>query len=481
MDEKKSEKEELKAKKIRRILLLKIDRELKSDTNKNINIMINSKKIQDLNKAYNSYKILLSETTRIYSNYVEFIEKSFPINKKEIKKKRVYSPRRKKEEKSIKSLNTSFDSNIPVFEYIPNKIDLGKKKITNGKRIAIKNWNSPQLSEEKKNIRENNGDDEILHKSTKINKKGITKVIDKIVKIKLNTDIEDDYNITKSIIKLRKYCFKLIKKKKKPKKGPNLRATFSPKKPPTSPRKPFKDKGGKRTKYHKRKTIIGTHPFIQMSLLGIKESNKEEKVARKETYKKVTKFLNSNINEKNNEVEKTKFFSKSIKTNKLSSLKEIKIIKDNEKENEKEKEKEKLYSDRKRKLRRVQTMNMKNIQTNLIKLSEKKKFDGRRNASTLNQFNFIKNEPLVSTKFVRPPKFIIINNNNIILKKKNSLIDNKSLRLKKEKYQVKNNEEKKEELQKKRNKPRKSFMRNYKNTVKLGNSSSKKFKIFSDS
>ena len=218
-----------------------------------------------------------------------------------------------------------------------------------------------------------------------------------------------------------------------------------------------------------------------MSLLGIKESNKEEKVARKETYKKVTKFLNSNINEKNNEVEKTKFFSKSIKTNKLSSLKEIKIIKDNEKENEKEKEKEKLYSDRKRKLRRVQTMNMKNIQTNLIKLSEKKKFGGRRNASTLNQFNFIKNEPLVSTKIVRPPKFIIINNNNIILKKKNSMIDNKSLRLKKEKYQVKNNEEKKEELQKKRNKPRKSFMRNYKNTVKLGNSSSKKFKIFSDS
>ena len=45
--ENKNQKEELKAKKIRKILLLKIDRELKSDLNKEFNIMINSKRIQD--------------------------------------------------------------------------------------------------------------------------------------------------------------------------------------------------------------------------------------------------------------------------------------------------------------------------------------------------------------------------------------------------------------------------------------------------
>ena len=52
-------------------------------------------------------------------------------------------------------------------------------------------------------------------KSTKLGNKGINKVIDKIVSIKLPTDMEDDDNIMKSVIKLRKYCFKLIKKRKK--------------------------------------------------------------------------------------------------------------------------------------------------------------------------------------------------------------------------------------------------------------------------
>ena len=86
--------------KIRRILLLKIDRELKTDSNNHLNIMINSKKPQEMNKAYNSYKILLSETTRVYSNYVEIIEKCYPNNKKEIKRKKE-SPRNNKEEQII--------------------------------------------------------------------------------------------------------------------------------------------------------------------------------------------------------------------------------------------------------------------------------------------------------------------------------------------------------------------------------------------
>ena len=134
--ENKNQKEELKAKKIRKILLLKIDRELKSDLNKEFNIMINSKRMQDLNKEYNSYKILLSETTRIYSNYIEFIDKSFPNNRRQIKAKRDF-PRKLKAEKTIKSLNSSFESQNPVLDYIPSKIDLGEKRFLSKKKRTI--------------------------------------------------------------------------------------------------------------------------------------------------------------------------------------------------------------------------------------------------------------------------------------------------------------------------------------------------------
>ena len=129
MNENSEVKTRLKAKKIRRILLLNIDRELKSELNKKLNIMINSKKIQDINKAYNSYKILLSETTRTYSNYVEMIEKSYPNDKKKKKTNRETPNKKKNEEQTIKSLNSSFETNSPDINFVPNKIDLGKKKI----------------------------------------------------------------------------------------------------------------------------------------------------------------------------------------------------------------------------------------------------------------------------------------------------------------------------------------------------------------
>ena len=94
MAEKQENKSELKVKKIRRILLLQIDKELKSGSNKKLNIMINSKRIQDFNKEYNSYKILLSETTKTYSNFVELIDESFPKNIRQIKTKRDFPRRR---------------------------------------------------------------------------------------------------------------------------------------------------------------------------------------------------------------------------------------------------------------------------------------------------------------------------------------------------------------------------------------------------
>ena len=468
------DKQASKAKKIRRILLLKIDRELKSDSNNRLNIMINSKKPQEMNRAYNSYKILLSETTHVYSNYVEMVEKCYPINKTQIKRKKE-TPRNNKEEQIIKSLNSSFESNCPFLDFIPSKIDLGKKKIT-FRRKNVKGLNSPNFFVEN-NLKESKPKEDIKIKSTKPSKKGIVKVIDKIVRLKLNTSNEDDYNITKSIIKLRKYCYKLIKKKKKPKKSPKIKRPLSPQKPPREStfRKP-------KQKFRKRKTIVGTHPLLA-SLFGVKESTQDSDVSRKETYKKLSKLYNpiiSEKNEKNSETEKKHFLSKSIKTNKISSFKEMKIIK----EKEKEKEKYKFLSDKKRKIRRNQTLNMANIPLESVKPIENKEQEivkFKENTLSQSTNNNIK-EPLISTKFTRPSKFVIINNNinNIILRKKNSLFDNKTVR-KKDRSSVKFNEEIIEEEEKKRkNKPRKSFIRNAKNTVKISNKDFNKLRIFSD-
>ena len=466
------EKEASKAKKIRRILLLKIDRELKSDSNNHLNIMINSKKPQEMNKAYNSYKILLSETTRVYSNYVEIIEKCYPNNKKEIKRKKE-SPRNNKEEQIIKSLNSSFESNIPFLDFIPSKIDLGKKKITM-RRKNIKGMNSPNFFVDN-NLKESKTKEDVKIKSTKPNKKGIVKVIDKIVKLKLNTDIEDDYNITKSIIKLRKYCYKLIKKRKKPKRSPKIKRPLSPQKPHTN--NVFKKP---KPKYKKRKTIVGTYNLIS-SLFGIKESTQDSDVSRKDTYRRVSKFLNFNIPEKHtNETEKRNFISKSIKTYKLSSFKDMKSVKEKDKDKDKEKEKDKYLSNKKRKLRRNQTLNMANVPTDSVRTHDNKELNLKLSSqNTLSHFNNIIKEPIFSTKFTRPSKFVIINNNNIILRKKNSLFEKKSLR-KKERVNVKFSEEIKEEEKKRKNKPRKSFIRNGKNTVKIINSDFSRFKLFSE-
>ena len=204
-----------------------------------------------------------------------------------------------------------------------------------------------------------------------------------------------------------------------------------------------------------------------MSLFGLTENNKEGNINRKETYKKVTR----NIKEKNNDdIGKNKTLCKSIKTNKISCFKEAKSLKEKEREN--------IYSGKKRKIRRVQSLNMNNANIDLIKINKNKKIENKNNAGTLNSDI---DEPIISTKFSRPSKFIIINNNNIIIKEKNSLIDTKTIRAKKDKSNLKyNNEDKKEEDNKRRNK-RKSFMRNVKQNVNLFNISSKKFKIFSDS
>ena len=68
----------LKRKKIRKILLLAINEELKDILKHKSNIQINSKTIPELNKLYTLKDIQLYEKPMIYSNYVKTEESILP-------------------------------------------------------------------------------------------------------------------------------------------------------------------------------------------------------------------------------------------------------------------------------------------------------------------------------------------------------------------------------------------------------------------
>ena len=79
----------LKAKKIRRILLLKTDKDLKSNTNINSNIMINSKTTQEMNKK-EYFDLKLNELKEFESKIREKYNKdkeNYKKNKEEFQEK----------------------------------------------------------------------------------------------------------------------------------------------------------------------------------------------------------------------------------------------------------------------------------------------------------------------------------------------------------------------------------------------------------
>ena len=407
MNENDNDKEISKAKKIRRILLLKTDQELKLNSKKNANIKINSKTIQELNQTYNSYKILLSESTSIYSNYVQIIQRMYPDNSFKEKKEKE-TPTKKRVEQNNSSLNSSFESHFLSVDFVPNKIDLGKKKISFRKRNTIDSANY-KLFEEINEVKET---EDILIKSTKLGNKNINKVIDNIVCLKFQDDIEDDdNNIKKNVMKLRKYCYKLIKKKKKPKKQ----------KLALSLKRKQRERGKEGIKLTKRKTT--THPsyFYKNSLLfGNKEKEKEKEnnqdaiLTRENTVEIKSNHFQSKLSDKEKKhiIRNENIDSQERKNIRLNSLKDLKTIRERS-EN----------IDKKNKIRRTQTLNMKDQPLKYQKKESIKK------ESSLKQVNEIIKGSMVSTKFVRPSKFIIINNNinnaNIIVKndinKKNNL------------------------------------------------------------
>ena len=102
------DEETLKRKKIRRILLLKIDEEFKNISKRHWEIIFNSKITTKLNKKYNLYNILLSEKSKIYYNYVKTEEKIVSNNIRQNNSDRVIN-RGKKIEKPNKIINNSFE------------------------------------------------------------------------------------------------------------------------------------------------------------------------------------------------------------------------------------------------------------------------------------------------------------------------------------------------------------------------------------
>ena len=418
MNENDNDKEISKAKKIRSILLLKTDQEMKINSKKEGDIKINSKTIQELNQAYNSYKILISESTSIYSNYVELIQKMHPINSFREKKPKE-TPNKKREEQNNISLNSSFESHCPAVDFVPNKIDLGKRKISFRKKNTLDSTNSPKIFEE---INKKETED-IIIKSTKLRNKNINKVIDKIVCLKLQDDFEDnDNNIKKNVMKLRKYCYKLIKKKKKVKKQ---KQSLSVKRKP-------REKSKEGFKISKRKTIIYSSYFNKNSLLfgkKEKENNQDPLLTRENTLEFKSNHFQSKLSDKEKQIIRYESIdSQDIKNIKLNSFKDLKIIKERA---------EDINQEKKNKFRRMQTLNNRN-QPSPTKYTKKQSLNKE---SSLKQVNEVLKGSMVSTKFARPSKFIIINNNinnsNIYVKndlnKKNNLFGLNRLDFRKQK------------------------------------------------
>ena len=393
------EPEIIKAKKIRRVFLLKVDSELKADSKKNINLKINSKTIKELNQAYDPYSILLSESSPIYSNYVEFFYKTRPIiyNKQETHKK---MPKNNTEEKNIISSNSSFDSS-PVLDFIPKKIDLGQSKLSSVIQNSIKNKTSIKLD---KNMvtKEKNQNEEVdsFIKSIKFGNKSLYKLKDKIVckNCYVNDTNDDDDNIIKNLIKLRKYCINFIKKRKKIKKSLKVKKSFSP-------NRRGKEKVTFRANPKKRPTYIRTNTLVMHSLLfRNKYKNKnnidEKNLSSKNTYaKKESNFIVEKIENKN-----FLEYKRSEKSHKLHSLKNLEIIRENAKE--------KINTDRKKTIRRCHSL--------IHKEGNEIKTIGN-GENMIKEINKIIKEPTNSNKSIRQQNYFIINNhiNNakIIFKK----------------------------------------------------------------
>ena len=426
--------ETLKRKKIRKILLLKTDEELKKISKKNINIMINSKTTQEMNNLYNMYNMPLSEKSKIYSHFVKIEEKIFPNNReRNINVLRLNSYRSvieiKKNEKPIKLQSSSIfeeDSFSPVVSFSPKKIELGFKRVNLLKKsMKIDEKSVQKFIKEKINLGKEITNKDRFNKSTRIENRGLYRLVDKILMIKMNENAQD--TIKKNIIKLRKLCNKLKKKKKKVKKVIKPKNQSMPK---------VQKNRIIQKNYLKRMTLTNNKSFFKKSLFGSKDLKLDRK--RVEIRLSTAKQLNINLIEieeivkekeraKEKEREKMKDFviikDKGRKLNKNSSSRIIKNISTIKKDKYFE------SSNKKKCLRKMQTLNGndKKLIEDLKKIKTKKvvKNENNKNEESISSFNQVENEFMLSSKLQRPSKFLFNSSNNKELYKSriNSQID----------------------------------------------------------
>ena len=223
-----------KIKTIRRILLLKINEELKDILKYKSKIKINSRTISELNKLYTLNDIQLFEKPALYSHYVKTEEKVVSREKsierpplkisKSVNKMRTRA-KSKVNIKVEKHKKSSFeDLASPLNSFLPKKVELGRKKMPLNKaknKGSIPNIHHKGINFEK--FKENKR--ALMSQSTRMNKHELhlNKLIGRITIIK---DYKANEDIIKANIKkLRNYCYQLRKKKKRQRKMTNYNVT----------------------------------------------------------------------------------------------------------------------------------------------------------------------------------------------------------------------------------------------------------------
>jgi hypothetical protein len=355
----------LKRKRIRKLLLLKINDELKEIQKKKSNIRINSKTIQEINQLYNRSDILLFEKSTVYFNYIKTEEKIIsrcgnrfsPVNmpkkepeinkninnsnnknNKNNKANKNKSKRNEKLDTKSSLIEVSYysieeDSASAVISYVPKKIELGRKKLIVSKSKVKNNETNQSIHKKKVNSDKELLNQNLLNKSTKIGAGDLHlhKLIEKITAIKNNESTEGI--IRENLKKLRKYCYQLRKKKKKVRKDMAKRNS--------SFRKKDKEK---RDIFRKRNTItnkdkeIFKHSFF-INMQKKMESNIYKSNPKIDIRKSPAPILNFDLNMRKKSTAKITKKTNNIKLNPRLSSKNQRFyssIKAKEKGNQKE-------------------------------------------------------------------------------------------------------------------------------------------------
>ena len=313
----------LKRKKIRKLLLLKINDELKEISKYKSNIRINSKTIQELNEIYNKNDILLHEKSTIYYNYIKteetIISKNiYPINISKVVNINKNSKSMPKIKKNVQKRGSLIERSIikensqsPVINILSKKIELGKKKVIKSRQKEKKKESVPNIRKKYIEPDKEKPIQNILNKTTKIGcDLNLHKLIEKITSIKNNESTEGI--IRENIKKLRQYCYQLRKKKKRIRKISEKLNSASRKKPKDKEKNQEKDifrRRGRRRSSITNKEIFNNSYFLN-------SNNKIDKSQSKSNSKNEINITKSSLQEYNININnKKKSTPKIIKRN----------------------------------------------------------------------------------------------------------------------------------------------------------------------